>query len=267
MKSALASMTSQGRAGHVVQRGELTGFGTTFRWALPGVAPGQQRGSVDDHVHLVRARFHGRRDIGQLDRQRAPRTGTRWRPRRPRRPNQPAPGGPPRPGPSPCRLPRPARPPGQWGMAGGPGAQPGDFVRRVGPFERGQVHYPHGGVRWSQFGGAFDGPGCRRGGSLLDPHLIHPRQPMRQLPQLRISDPAARLPRRAPPRPQPPSRWSWSSALGTARISGNDLAAFSSMRRCFSVAAPPWPPRAQRRDRGDGEGEAAQRRRPPQPDP
>jgi hypothetical protein len=44
-----------------------------------------------------------------------------------------------------------------------------------------------------------------------------------------------------------------------AWISGSDLAAFSGMRRCFSGAAPPWPPRAHRRDRGDGEGEAAQR--------
>src|SRR5262249_1805073 len=47
--------------------------------------------------------------------------------------------------------------------------------------------------------------------------------------------------------------------LGTARISGNDLAALDGIRRCFSVAAPPCAPRAHRRGGQYGEGEAAQR--------
>jgi hypothetical protein len=60
-----------------------------------------------------------------------------------------------------------AGPAGAW--LAGLGAQPGDLARRVGPFERGQVHHPHGGVQCSQLGVAFDGPGCQRGGSLLAP--------------------------------------------------------------------------------------------------
>jgi hypothetical protein len=64
-----------------------------------------------------------------------------------------------------CRDRRDRRVSGVW--LAGLGTQPGDLVRRVGPFERGQVHYRHGGVQGSQFGVAFDGPGCQRGGSLL----------------------------------------------------------------------------------------------------
>ena len=54
------------------------------------------------------------------------------------------------------------------------------FWARIGrsvPGGAPQVHHPHGGVQCSWFGVAFDGPGCRRGGSLLGPHLIRPGSP------------------------------------------------------------------------------------------